>query len=117
MRCMGQAANPTNLIRLIPAEEERDPEAGPKSEDGNPPRRIHAGPQRPGRPPSDAHRPLPTKAARAPWRAWQPGAKAIRPWQAHTGIARCAAFGTAQGVRSEERRVGKECRSRWSPYH
>src|SRR2546430_7979763 len=24
---------------------------------------------------------------------------------------------TAQKVRSEERRVGKECRSRWSPYH
>src|SRR5688572_7831921 len=24
---------------------------------------------------------------------------------------------TPQGVRSEERRVGKECRSRWSPYH
>src|ERR1041385_9157347 len=23
----------------------------------------------------------------------------------------------AFGVRSEERRVGKECRSRWSPYH
>src|SRR5215204_5512454 len=23
----------------------------------------------------------------------------------------------AYGVRSEERRVGKECRSRWSPYH
>ena len=23
----------------------------------------------------------------------------------------------AQMVRSEERRVGKECRSRWSPYH
>ena len=22
-----------------------------------------------------------------------------------------------QGARSEERRVGKECRSRWSPYH
>src|SRR3712207_8416446 len=22
-----------------------------------------------------------------------------------------------QAVRSEERRVGKECRSRWSPYH
>ena len=22
-----------------------------------------------------------------------------------------------KGVRSEERRVGKECRSRWSPYH
>src|SRR3712207_7688430 len=23
----------------------------------------------------------------------------------------------AEGFRSEERRVGKECRSRWSPYH
>ena len=22
-----------------------------------------------------------------------------------------------QSIRSEERRVGKECRSRWSPYH
>ena len=25
--------------------------------------------------------------------------------------------GVGVGVRSEERRVGKECRSRWSPYH
>ena len=24
---------------------------------------------------------------------------------------------SSQTVRSEERRVGKECRSRWSPYH
>src|SRR3712207_7750422 len=24
---------------------------------------------------------------------------------------------SAAGLRSEERRVGKECRSRWSPYH
>ena len=24
---------------------------------------------------------------------------------------------TKRGTRSEERRVGKECRSRWSPYH
>ena len=24
---------------------------------------------------------------------------------------------TPDGARSEERRVGKECRSRWSPYH
>ena len=23
----------------------------------------------------------------------------------------------SEAVRSEERRVGKECRSRWSPYH
>src|SRR2546430_14294452 len=26
-------------------------------------------------------------------------------------------FKTGQGMRSEERRVGKECRSRWLPYH
>ena len=26
-------------------------------------------------------------------------------------------FGTPLLLRSEERRVGKECRSRWSPYH
>ena len=25
--------------------------------------------------------------------------------------------GTPRDMRSEERRVGKECRSRWSPYH
>ena len=28
-----------------------------------------------------------------------------------------AAFFVAGTIRSEERRVGKECRSRWSPYH
>src|SRR2546430_15013471 len=27
------------------------------------------------------------------------------------------AIGTDRTARSEERRVGKECRSRWSPYH
>ena len=35
-------------------------------------------------------------------------------------VARSAAVmqGTrSRAVRSEERRVGKECRSRWSPYH
>ena len=33
-------------------------------------------------------------------------------------IASFFAFFSNQGtVRSEERRVGKECRSRWSPYH
>ena len=31
-----------------------------------------------------------------------------------TSVMRAAALA---GVRSEERRVGKECRSRWSPYH
>ena len=33
---------------------------------------------------------------------------AYRVWQS---LAR------AEPIRSEERRVGKECRSRWSPYH
>src|SRR5256885_13093214 len=28
-----------------------------------------------------------------------------------------AIFGSLMTTRSEERRVGKECRSRWSPYH
>ena len=27
------------------------------------------------------------------------------------------AYAAAKAKRSEERRVGKECRSRWSPYH
>ena len=28
-----------------------------------------------------------------------------------------SAYAKKSPVRSEERRVGKECRSRWSPYH
>ena len=35
-------------------------------------------------------------------------------------MAGCAAGAVSSNdkyVRSEERRVGKECRSRWSPYH
>src|SRR5256885_7031361 len=34
----------------------------------------------------------------------------VRRWQA-------PAAGEGEQGRSEERRVGKECRSRWSPYH
>ena len=33
------------------------------------------------------------------------------------GIAQGAQHITSYNYRSEERRVGKECRSRWSPYH
>ena len=34
------------------------------------------------------------------------------------GVIRIGAAGNDDGEkRSEERRVGKECRSRWSPYH
>ena len=32
-------------------------------------------------------------------------------------IAVCVDLGQPEDYRSEERRVGKECRSRWSPYH
>ena len=34
-----------------------------------------------------------------------------------TGLPRNRFAGHSHGLRSEERRVGKECRSRWSPYH
>src|SRR3712207_3080118 len=33
------------------------------------------------------------------------------------GLRRVPHFSTLAHARSEERRVGKECRSRWSPYH
>ena len=37
----------------------------------------------------------------------------------HRGVIcdKCGVEVTQAKVRSEERRVGKECRSRWSPYH
>ena len=33
------------------------------------------------------------------------------------GYVRVRIYGEQTERRSEERRVGKECRSRWSPYH
>src|SRR5256886_12550193 len=36
---------------------------------------------------------------------------------ADNGRAAVDLFQARSGERSEERRVGKECRSRWSPYH
>ena len=39
-------------------------------------------------------------------------------WFGHSGSdANETAFRAIAAARSEERRVGKECRSRWSPYH
>src|SRR5437667_9935534 len=35
----------------------------------------------------------------------------------HPMLQRASAKSKATALRSEERRVGKECRSRWSPYH
>ena len=46
---------------------------------------------------------------------------ALRGFSAHLSDAAAAALAQHPAVayveRSEERRVGKECRSRWSPYH
>ena len=38
-------------------------------------------------------------------------------WDGVKREERRAQAGAANLLRSEERRVGKECRSRWSPYH
>src|SRR3712207_9571642 len=40
-----------------------------------------------------------------------------RPVEITWAANRTAAAVTVRVLRSEERRVGKECRSRWSPYH
>src|SRR3712207_7365525 len=57
------------------------------------------------------------------------GAVSVATWQAHVdpqiAFDKFIGFGAVPSVwlqehlwhRSEERRVGKECRSRWSPYH
>src|SRR3989441_7336521 len=51
--------------------------------------------------------------------AWtaEPCVIARRTAQAVTIPNGATLWGTAHKTRSEERRVGKECRSRWSPYH
>ena len=38
-------------------------------------------------------------------------------WHAMGGVNGEAITKMIEDFRSEERRVGKECRSRWSPYH
>jgi Predicted transcriptional regulator containing an HTH domain and an uncharacterized domain shared with the mammalian protein Schlafen len=43
----------------------------------------------------------------------RPRARFLRPTQEESLVA----LGVLRESRSEERRVGKECRSRWSPYH
>src|SRR3712207_9178702 len=54
-------------------------------------------------------------------RAFQPGY--LGPRVGRPPPTPCEDLGSAErgrrrwGQRSEERRVGKECRSRWSPYH
>ena len=58
------------------------------------------------------------------YRAWErlmlasPDNRAVRGSFEDTGYTLCVLMGKrCARERSEERRVGKECRSRWSPYH
>src|SRR5574338_1085162 len=41
----------------------------------------------------------------------------VYQWPRPDGAVTYLRFAFAGTLRSEERRVGKECRSRWSPYH
>ena len=43
--------------------------------------------------------------------------EALKHWQERKKAKAAAAAEAVEELRSEERRVGKECRSRWSPYH
>ena len=44
-------------------------------------------------------------------------AKVLEVNKEYVDVRCIEAFNSGISVRSEERRVGKECRSRWSPYH
>src|SRR2546429_4330 len=83
-------------------------------------------------PAGGAARPIPREPPISPkWNPaiLDPGEPILRPrgskqldWEVELGvvIGRTARFvprERALDYRSEERRVGKECRSRWSPYH
>src|SRR5260370_13879111 len=60
--------------------------------------------------PSDQGRRPPAKSARF-WVA------PVFPQPAGAALGRTPRRRSRIAIRSEERRVGKECRSRWSPYH
>src|SRR3712207_7930138 len=69
---------------------------------------------------SPARSPGPSRAPDRP--AWSAVGLAIQQWRprrarASGHRAASALLRTVANSRSEERRVGKECRSRWSPYH
>src|SRR2546429_9585198 len=54
---------------------------------------------------------------RAVERRWSLSASDRKRWGKLRRSEALAALGVLDIHRSEERRVGKECRSRWSPYH
>ena len=47
----------------------------------------------------------------------EPIGRLINEFSRLPGVGKKTAQRYAYKIRSEERRVGKECRSRWSPYH
>ena len=58
-----------------------------------------------------------TAAAKALPEAIMPTAQEEQLKQKNGGVLPEISQEERQSIRSEERRVGKECRSRWSPYH
>ena len=48
---------------------------------------------------------------------WKIGNCEIKNRIVQVSMGGTSLFGWLEPCRSEERRVGKECRSRWSPYH
>src|ERR1035441_4907507 len=56
------------------------------------------------------------RLASQPWPTWEV-APGIQTPHGNALIAQMGDYYRARLTRSEERRVGKECRSRWSPYH
>src|SRR5258708_1857937 len=64
-------------------------------------------------PPQALPAPQPTACARLQWL----GSTTIARDEPIHGATTGGISGLNYDARSEERRVGKECRSRWSPYH
>src|SRR5258708_36378433 len=60
---------------------------------------------------------FPLRAGAAVYLLEQPAPLRLLEAVERHGITVLATAPTAYRARSEERRVGKECRSRWSPYH
>src|SRR3712207_7873689 len=67
-----------------------------------------------------SHRGEPAPAGAAPEGTWDDGGRLSQPALAHEAHRlrhNALHLVTHSHIRSEERRVGKECRSRWAPYH